>query len=194
MVGPNAERGHTELVRRIGAAGERWKRRTAGLGAVRTVTFVLASLAVLAAVDSMATLPFNARIAWLAVTAAFLGFGLTAWVARPLLRTFDPVELAARIEERAPELGERLESAAELWGKRGTGRHGYSVELIDALITKTVAEASGLDFRILTGSAALRRTWRSLAVVVAASVIIVAILGQRLAPALYRMSHPLEAP
>lgn len=189
-----AERGHIELVARICAAGERWKRRTAALGAARAVAPALASLLVLAAVDSFVVLPVPARAAWLAATLLFLAFGFTVWVVRPLVRTFDPVELAARIEERAPELGERLESAAELWRKRGAARYGYSAELIDALILRTIEEASGLDFTIVSDPAATRRQWRAMAALTLASALAVVLLGPRLGPALYRMSHPFDVP
>jgi hypothetical protein len=194
LVARSAEKGHGELVSRIREAGERWKRRTAGLGAVRTAVLVLASLTALVALESFVALPLGIRVAWLGVTVAFLVFGLAVWVVRPLLRAFDPVELAARIEERAPELGENLESAAELWRKRGKGRHGYSVELIDALIMRTIEEASGLTFSIVPDQKATRRTWRAMAAVALVSALAAALLGPRLGPALYRVTHPLEIP
>jgi hypothetical protein len=82
VVAASAEHGHSELVRRIRAAGERWKRRTAGLGAVRVLTALLVSVVVLVALDTFVTLPFQLRTAWLSLTVLFMAYGLVAWVGR----------------------------------------------------------------------------------------------------------------
>ena len=189
-----AEHGHRELVRRIRAAGERWKRRTAALGALRAAATAAAAFTSLVILEALVVLPPLARVIWLSVAAAVAAAGLFGWVVSPLLRRLDPVELAARIEERLPDLGERLESSAELWDKRGAGRHGYSVELIDALILRTASEAAGADFRIPSSAREARRAAIVSAAVLFVSAAATASLGPRLAPALSRLADPMSAP
>jgi hypothetical protein len=62
----------------------------------------------------------------------------------PLCRRHDPEALAALIEERYPELGERLTTTVELAGNRDAW-HG-SRALIDLLIAETEFRAHPLDF------------------------------------------------
>ncbi len=192
MTTRSPEYGHRELVRRIKAAGERWKRQVAAVGLVRLTAVIVGVLAALVALEALVVLSPVVRVAWLAVALVLLIGGALLWVVRALARPVDAVELAAKIEERLPELGERLESSAELWDKRGTGRHGYSVELIDALILRTVAEAAGVDFRIAPRRGRTRRTIRvAVAVLLIAAAGMVA-LGARLGPALARLVRPLD--
>ena len=190
----NAEHGHRELVRRIRAAGDRWKRQAALVGLLRLAATMVGVLTLLAVLEAKFVLPPAVRVAWLAVALLLLVGGAWLWVVRPLARSVDAVELAARVEERLPQFGERLESSAELWDKRGTGRHGYSVELIDALILRTVAEAAGVEFRVAPRPEYTRRVVRVSAVVILVAAAGLAALGSSLSPSLARLMHPLDVP
>jgi len=190
----SAEHGHSELVRRISSAGDRWKRQTASVGLLRLAALVVVALTALAALEALVGLPPTFRMVWLSGALLLLVVGAFVWVVRPLTRSFDAVELAARVEERVPELGERLESSAELWEKRGTGRHGYSVELIDALILRTVAEAAGVEFKIAPRPERTRRDVRVSVVMILIAAAGLAALGSGLGPALTRLARPLYVP
>ncbi|MGH7171864.1 MAG: hypothetical protein ACRELG_16435, partial [Gemmataceae bacterium] len=63
----------------------------------------------------------------------------------PLCRRIDTEALAAVIEEKYPDLGERLTSAVELAGTSEDG-HGSPL-LIALLLEETAARSEGLDFR-----------------------------------------------
>src|SRR5262245_61395093 len=126
----------TTLTRRI-----RLVRATRGL-CLLTLT-VLVLLGVLFFADTLLTLP-RAVLRWALLGSA----GLTALVAvcgllLPLLRRHDPEALAALIEERYPELGERLTTTVELAGNRDAW-HG-SRALIELLIDDTEHRAHPLD-------------------------------------------------
>ena len=190
----SAEHGHRELVRRIRVAGDRWKKQAAAVGFLRLFASVVMALTVLVVLEATVGLPPAVRAAWLVGALLLVAAGAFFWVVRPLARSVDAVELAARVEERLPELGERLESSAELWEKRGTGRHGYSVELIDALILRTVAEAAGVEFRIAPRPEHTRRVVRTSVVVILVAAAGLAVLGSGLGPALVRLAHPLSVP
>ncbi len=190
MATTTVERGHDELVRRIVAAGRRWRHRAAWTGLLRVLTPALAALAIYLVVDAFVALPRGVRAPILVALAVVTVVGLVALVVRPLLRKIDPVEVASRVEENHPELGESLESSAELWEKRGRGRHGYSVELIDALIEKTVADAAGIDFSTARSRGEGRRWGIACAAVLAAGVLAIVGVGPRLGPALERLAHP----
>ena len=185
-------RKHGELTRRIRLAGRRWRRRRALAGAVRLATIALAVLASHLVVDAVWPMPTALRVAWLGGGLAFLIWG-AAWIWRPLAVRIDERVIAASIERDHPELGEELESAAELWAVRGVGRTGYSVELIDRLILRVVARAAGIDFNGIGGDYGLRRWAARLAVVVAGGAVAMLLAGPRLGPALGRLGRPFAA-
>ncbi len=189
-----SERGHSELVRRIAAVGRRWKSRTVAAGLLHLLVVVLGGSLLLLLLESFVALPPLVRFALMVVLDAWVLYALMTRVIRPLIRRIDPVVVAARIERGYPELGESLESATELWGKRGTGRHGYSIELIDGLIVRTVEEVAGLNLGLAERPLALRRAGLAVLAVVAVSVGGVFVMGSRLGPAFDRMRHPLAEP
>jgi hypothetical protein len=120
----------------------RRQRLLRGLGLLGLTLAPLAGLALLA--DVFWQLPSWLRWAALAL---WLMVGLfTAWRALlgPLLRRLDRAALAAVIEQRHPELGERLSTTVELAGTDELG-HG-SPQLIALLAQDTAQRASGIDF------------------------------------------------
>lgn len=90
---------------------------------------------------------------WLGLGAVVAGSCLL----RPLARRLDPEALAAVIEEKYPDLGERLTSAVELAGG-GDAYHG-SPALISLLMEDAEKRTSGLDvWRAFPGRTAARLT------------------------------------
>jgi hypothetical protein len=190
MTASRAERGHAELLRRIGAAGSRWRRRAAAAGAFRTLAFAVPALAGLIVTEAVALLPPAVRVAWLGAVVVGAVWAAAAFVVRPALRRLDAVRIAAEVEAGHPELGELLESAAELWEKRGATRLGYSVELIDALVESAVGESAGIDFTRAGSDFGIVRWGRILGAAAAASAIALALTGARLGPAVGRLAAP----
>jgi hypothetical protein len=187
-------KGHAELLRRIGEVGARWKRRRAATGAMRVFTFFIGVSSLYLFLDSFWPLPPRLRAVWIVGALALLVVGGVAWVLAPLGRRIDAVRTAAAIEREHPELGELLESAAELGAKRGRGRTGYSVELIDALIAKAISDSSGVDLSA-TGRARDRARWlRAFALTAVFCAIGLVAAGGRLGPALERAMKPLNVP
>jgi len=79
----------------------------------------------------------------------------------PLFRRIDPESLAAVIEERYGDLGERLTSSVELSSE--SGRANGSPALISLLIQETAARTTPLDF---PGAVPVRKTARLVAIAV----------------------------
>lgn len=132
---------------RVRLAAIRWRIRL--LLAVRGLAQVIILLGFMAAaavlVDYWLDLPAQMRqivfSIWLiAGVACFL-----RRVAAPLCRRIDAAALAAVIEEKYPDLGERLSSAVELSGAPAEG-HGSPL-LISLLLEEAAARSERLDFR-----------------------------------------------
>lgn len=185
--------GHERLLHRIADAGARWRRRRARAGAVRLAAVIIPALAALVVADSLRPLWGPVRVGWLVAILLVLLWGVCAWVWRPLMRRIDARAVAAAVERDHPELGEELESATELWSKRGAGPTGYSVELIDALIVRVVERVAGIDLAGSGGDAGLAH-WRArLTVTAAVSAVALLAVWPRLGPALDRLKRPLAA-
>jgi len=187
------ERKHQDLIRRIGSAVRAWRRRAALAGVTRALTVIVPTAALVIFLEAVVALSPPVRAALLLALGALTSVAAGFWIVRPMARRVDVVGAAARIEERYPQLGERLESSTELWVKRGMGRHGYSIELIDGLIEMTVAEAAGLDFSGAHGERGGRRRAIGLVLAVAASVGALVPVSGAVGPAVGRLTHPAVA-
>jgi hypothetical protein len=154
---------------RLAAIGRRARliRTVRGAGLLVVVLGLSAAVAVLA--DCWLDLsPLTRQIlfsTWLTVGAAGLLLGVFA----PLLRRFDAAALAAVIEEKYPDLGERLTSAVELSGTSEEG-HGSPV-LIALLLQETTQRSAPLDFRSALPARRARLT-AALAVLIALAVMV----------------------
>jgi hypothetical protein len=120
----------------------RFLRAVRGLSLLLLVLALTAEVALLA--DAALGLPPLAREALLAAWLA-LGLGLTLFgLLVPLCRRLAPEDLAALVEEKYPELGERLTSTVELAGADDV--HHGSRALIRLLMHDTEARTLGLSF------------------------------------------------
>jgi methyl-accepting chemotaxis protein len=184
------EQKHTELVAVIAGIWRRSRRHVAFTGLIRALVRPLAVATLILLVDSLLLLPMWLRATGVLLILVSLGAGAALWFIRPLSRRFDAVSVAAQIESKFPDLGERLESATELWDKRGAGRHGYSTALIDALVMETASEIAGVDLSSAARGSGRRRAARTLGLTVLASAVILVALGSRVGPAAERLLHP----
>jgi hypothetical protein len=184
------DRRYNEILRRIAGVGARWRARQALSGLLEVVAVLLPAAAVVVVVDVVVGLSGPARSALGAVLILAAVGGLAARVGAPLVRRFGPDEVAARIEERHPELGERLRAVAGLWAKRGQGRHGYSVELIDALVDQAAELVHGRDLRDAAAVTGLARRAALVVAALAVSIGAVALTGPGGRVALARLGRP----
>jgi hypothetical protein len=142
-------------------------RAVRGLSLLALALLLLAAMAL--AADAWLDLAANVRRAlffiWVGAGTSIAIFTLIV----PLLRGIDPESLAAVVEERWSDLGERLTSSVELSGEAGRA-HG-SASLISLLIQETATRTGPLDFR---GAIRARRT--TLLAVGAIAVLLAAII------------------
>jgi len=126
----------------------RWRirllRAVGGFALLVVLLGFLAAAAMLA--DYWLDLPALVRqivfVTWLVIGAAWLLRG----VMTPLCQCIDATALAAVVEERFPDLGERLSSIVELAGASAEG-HGSPL-FIALLVNETAVQSERLDFRL----------------------------------------------
>ena len=127
----------TAVARRI-----RWLRAARGVSILALVLllFVAAALAADAWLDLPAVVRSGLLITWIGLGVSAAIFSLLV----PLCRRMDAEALAALVEHRYRDLGERLTSSVELSGEAG-GANG-SPALIALLVQETAARTGPLDF------------------------------------------------
>ncbi len=137
----------------------RFLRLVRGLSLLVAVLALAGGAALLA--DAVFELPAFVRLgllaAWGLLAVAFAVFGLVL----PQCRRLDPETLAAVVEEKYPDLGERLTSAVEL--AETTDQANGSPALIALLIEETETRTRRLDF---SGAVPARHAWSFAAVAV----------------------------
>ena len=180
------------LNRRIALLRTRVRRMLLIYGLSTVVATVLGALIVLGLGDYL--IRFQDRgirvMCWLAL------LGVLAWsclrcLARPLAHRFGDVDLALRLQERFPVLGDRLVSAVEFLRQSEDDPMAGSAALRRVVIAQAAAETDRLDW-----SEALDRGRPIRAVLAAAAVALLAGLFVALAPAasriaMARLLHPL---
>jgi hypothetical protein len=185
---------YQEILSRIAGVAARWRLRQALSGLAETLAFAVGASALIVLADVLVGLHPAVRTALVLISLTVVIVGLLARVAVPLARRHSPEEIAARIEAKHPELGERLRAAAGLWRKRGEGRHGYSIELIDALIAEAAGLVLGRDLRDAAAVSGLRRRGVALVVVVGAAAVVAGASGEAGRAALLRLPAPWTVP
>ncbi len=131
---------------------------------IRGISLLVLALSLIAGAALLAdflldgALPASVRGVNLALWLGIAGALALAGLVLPLLRPLAAADLAAVIEEKYPQLGERLTTSIELCENPGTGNG--SPALIELLVRETEARTNPLDFR----SAISARSTRTLAV------------------------------
>ncbi len=111
--------------------------------------------------DSLWELPQALRIGWLVFSIALTAACLVWYIARPLLRRYRGIDLAAVVEVAHLELGERLSSLIELSDPDLPAIWRGSALMLRGLSQETVAAVQNVDF---DSSISEKPYWRSLCV------------------------------
>jgi hypothetical protein len=140
--------------------------------------------------DRLLVLSPVARTVWSIALLLLLvgGAALLAWIAT--LRRRPDWEIAARVERRYPELGERLLSTVELEGEPASNHAGISTAMIRALASETARVAAPLRFEAAFGSGGAAAAGGAAALALAAILLHQALVPEAFAAWRKRMLHP----
>jgi hypothetical protein len=140
--------------------------------------------------DRLLVLSPAARVAWRFAGAALLVGGALALGAAALLRRRSDEVVAARVERRYPELGERLLSTVELAHAPEGHRAGLSPGMIGALAQETSRAALPLRFEAAFGLNGLAIAGGAAALAVALLLLHQALFPEAMASWWQRMARP----
>ena len=140
------------LLDRLRALARQERGLRLGWGLSRWLGLVVVMLILSCAFDWLIDLwddtPVAARLFLAALQAGLAGFGLYAWVLKPIRTGLGLEAMALWVEGREAKHGHRLISAVQL-NQPDAGRFGMSAFLIDAMTEQAETEATDRDFTTL---------------------------------------------
>ncbi len=145
------------------------------LGLLLCSGLVLSGLLLASLLSSVWVVPAEVRVASLGIFGLILSVSLAYFVFRPLIYRPSFEQLALRVEERFPQLSDRLISALQLQKQFVSNPEGYSLEMIDAVVYQADQLSENLDFKSVVDKRNLRKYGRTtgiLAVILAAFALI----------------------
>ncbi|MDA7866278.1 hypothetical protein N9A70_05835, partial [Akkermansiaceae bacterium] len=154
---------------------------------LKTTSVILVGLLAIVAIDFfLAPLPSWARaglfFAWLAAA----GIAVVLFIAKPLLTKITLVKLARWLEERHPEVQERISTALEL----SNHPDGISPELLTELSNEAAADINTVDPRKEVAGSRVRRSMWPVATSLVAILVLVAVWPREMSRLLTRAVSP----
>ncbi|NIR70437.1 hypothetical protein GWO43_03805 [candidate division KSB1 bacterium] len=154
---------HQTLVNRINKVCRRWKTAILLKGGAKVLIVAITAFLIAFALDSLVELSHPVRFALLGILIAVTLTAIVLEIVRPLLKVPNHSQLARYIEEKHPDLEDRLVSAVELGGGENVR---ISPQILEKLLedTRFRVEPLNLSKTIRTKGAVL---WSSFATVTA---------------------------
>ncbi|MEN8783081.1 MAG: hypothetical protein ABF379_01840, partial [Akkermansiaceae bacterium] len=176
-----------EITQGLKSLRQRIRRIQLFRGLLKTASVVLIGLLAVVAIDFfLAPLPSWARaglfFAWLAAG----GIAAILFIAKPLLTKIPLVKLARWLEERHPEVQERISTALEL----SDHPEGISPELLSELSKEAAADIGNVDPREEVAGSRVRRSIWPVATSLVAIVALVAVWPREMSRLLTRAVSP----
>lgn len=151
----------------------------------------MAGLLLASLVSSVWALPAFLRVALLGLFSLLLSATVAYFVLRPLLYRPSLEKLALKVEERFPQLSDRLISALQLQRQFVSNPEGYSLEMIDAVVYQADKLSENLDFKSVVDKKNLRKYGRTTGILAMILAVFALIFPGNFKFALYAFSNPL---
>ncbi|MFQ6091115.1 MAG: DUF4175 family protein [bacterium] len=142
-------------------------------------------------VEALFWLPSPGRLILLTIGGVLIGGAFLWYTIRPLLRTPSIQQLALRLEERFPQLQDRLIGTLQLWGKHESNPEGYSLEMIEVAALESENLSQPLNFKEVVD---VRRCWKAGRYVLGlltVGLLLLLVFPATFHSSLTRVAHPL---
>ena len=179
------------LIDRLKVLRSVYARNKATWGILITVSLALGFAFLGLWLNSIFVFPVEARVGYLGLASLVLVIAFSYFFLRPILYKPSLESLALRLEEKFPELNNRLIAALQLAKNLETNPEHYSTDMIEAVIEQADVTAQKLNLQKIIDRNPIKRTGR-----VAGSLAIIFLVFTFLFPtafknSLYIFSHPL---
>jgi len=191
MNGKSSLSSYRTLIDRLKALRSVYARNKAGWGILITLSLALGFAFLGLWLNSIFVFPVEARVGYLGLASLVLVIAISYFFLRPIFYKPSLESLALRLEEKFPELNNRLIAALQLAKNLESNPEHYSTDMIEAVIEQADSTAQKLNLREIIDRNPIKKTGR-----VAGSLAVVFLIFTFLFPtafknSLYIFSHPL---
>ncbi len=182
---------YTTLIDRLKVLRSVYAKNRAAWGILITLSLALGFAFLGLWLNSIFVFPVEARVGYLGLASLVLVIAVSYFCLRPILYKPSLESLALRLEEKFPELNNRLIAALQLAKNLEDNPEHYSTDMIEAVIEQADSTAQELNLQEIVDRNPIKRTGR-----VTASLAIIFLVFTFLFPtafknSLYIFSHPL---
>ena len=141
--------------------------------------------------NSLFVFPVAARVAYLGISGLIVVTLFSHLCVRPVVHKISLEDLALKVEERFPELADRLIGALQLSRNLEENPEGYSTDMILAVIQQADSVSAGLNLREIVETGPIKKIFRVVAGLAVFSLVFALIFPGTFKNSLYIFSHPL---
>ncbi len=141
--------------------------------------------------NSIFVFPVAARIVYLGMAGLLLVISFSYFCLRPIFHPPSLEDVALKVEEKFPELENRLIAALQLSKKLKRNPEGYSTDMIMAVINQADSTSAGLNLKEIVNKTPIRKISRVATGLAVFSLIFALIFPGAFKNSLHIFSHPL---
>ena len=141
--------------------------------------------------NSVFVFPVAARIVYLGMAGLLLVISFSYFCLRPIFHPPSLEDVALKVEEKFPELENRLIAALQLSKKLKRNPEGYSTDMIMAVINQADSTSAGLNLKEIVNKTPIRKISRVATGLAVFSLIFALIFPGAFKNSLHIFSHPL---
>jgi hypothetical protein len=191
MTNSSNSRSYQTLLNRLGFLKSAYTRNRIFYGILLFLCFALVIAFLGLWANSIFLFPVVARVAYLGSAALLLVVLFSYFCIRPMVYKSSLEELALKVEDRFPELQNRLIAALQLSRHLKENPEGYSTDLIEEVIHQADSVSSRLDLKQIMDKTPIRRMGRMAVTLATLWLIFGLLFPLGFKTSLYVFSHPL---
>jgi hypothetical protein len=191
MKNGSEQKDYSSLLERLKHLRRSYVRHRSFRGLLIFLSFALALGLLGLWMNSALVFPVIVRASYLGLSALLLVVLFSYFCLRPIVHKLSLEKTALRVEERFPELANRLIAALQLAKNLRSNPEGYSTEMIQAVIRQADSISTKLDLKEIIDTGPIRRMGRIAAGLVVIFLVFALVFPAAFRSSLYIFSHPL---
>jgi hypothetical protein len=182
---------HTALINRLKALGSIYTKNKASWGILSTLSLALGFAFLGLWLNSIFVFPVEARISYIGVASLILVIFISYLCLRPILYKPSLESLALKLEEKFPELNNRLIAALQLSKNLEKNPEGYSTEMIEAVIEQADTTTQKLNLQEIIDKNPIKKMGKLAGSLAIISLFFALVFPTAFTNSLFIFSHPL---
>ena len=182
---------YTTLTNRLKALGSIYTKNKATWGILTTLSLALGFAFLGLWLNSIFVFPVEARISYIGVASLILVIFISYLCLRPILYKPSLESLALKLEEKFPELNNRLIAALQLSKNLEKNPEGYSTEMIEAVIEQADTTTQKLNLQEIIDRNPIKKMGKLAGSLAIISLFFALVFPTAFTNSLFIFSHPL---